>query len=53
MIRGLSDYKKEEKKGKKTTESYAGGEKSGIAVESNDIDSIVEKARQGGRGEDS
>lgn len=39
MIRGLGDYKKDDKKGKKNTESYAGGEKSGLAVESaNDID---------------
>ena len=32
MIRSLGDYKKEEKKGKKDTESYAGGDQSGIAV---------------------
>ncbi len=38
MIRGLADYKKDDKKGKKTTESYAGGEKSGIAVENDDIE---------------
>jgi UBX domain-containing protein 1 len=51
MIRGLGDYKKEEKKGKKT-ESYAGGEKSGIAVENDDIESIVQKARTAGRSDD-
>jgi hypothetical protein len=33
MIRGLGDYKKEEKKdAKKATNSYAGGEKSGMAI---------------------
>lgn len=48
MIRGLGDYKKEEKKGKKkTTEAYAGGDQSGIAVENDDIESIVQKARVG------
>jgi hypothetical protein len=42
MIRGLADYKKDDKdKKKKTTESYAGGEKSGIAVENDEIESIV------------
>lgn len=50
MIRGLGDYKKDDKKGKKTTEAYAGGDQSGIAVENDDIESIVQKARQGGRG---
>ncbi len=51
MIRGLGDYKKEEKKDdKKPKNSYAGGEKSGMAVEHpDDIDQIVEKAKQGGR----
>lgn len=50
MIRGLGDFKKEEKKDDKKKTSYAGGEKSGMAVEHpTDIDSIVEKARQGGR----
>jgi UBX domain-containing protein 1 len=50
MIRGLGDYKKDDKKDKKVTTSYAGGEKSGMAVENpTDIDGIVEKAKQGGR----
>ena len=50
MIRGLGDFKKEEKKDDKKKTSYAGGEKSGMAVEHpTDIDSIVEKARQGGK----
>lgn len=47
MIRGLGDYKKDnkdDKKGKKTT-SYAGGDQSGIAVENDDIEAIVQKAR--------
>ena len=50
-IRGLTDFKKEEKKdGKQPKNSYAGGEKSGMAVEHpDDIDAIVEKAKQGGR----
>lgn len=33
MFRTLDDMKKEEKKGK-TTDFYAGGEKSGLAVQS-------------------
>ena len=42
MFKTLDDYKKEEKKDKKGTDSYAGGEKSGIAVEHPDsIDQIV------------
>lgn len=50
MIRGLGDFKKDDKDAKKKTTSYAGGEKSGMAVENpDDIDGIVEKARQGGR----
>ncbi len=51
MIRGLGDYKKgDDKDQKKKTTSYAGGEKSGMAIENpDDIDSIVEKAKQGGR----
>ncbi len=50
MIRGLGDFKKEEKKDDKKKTSYAGGEKSGMAVEHpSDIDAIVEKAKQGGR----
>jgi hypothetical protein len=50
-IKGLGDFKKEEKKdGKQPKNSYAGGEKSGMAVEHpDDIDGIVEKAKQGGR----
>jgi len=33
MIRGLDDYKKDDKKDKKKgSESYAGGDQSGIAV---------------------
>jgi UBX domain-containing protein 1 len=51
MFKSLSDYKKDDKddKKKKTT-SYAGGEKSGMAVENpSDIDGIVEKARQGAK----
>lgn len=51
MIRGLGDYKKEEKKGKKT-ESYAGGQHSGMAVENDDIESIVQKARNAGGADD-
>jgi len=56
MIRGLGDYKKDDKKDKdkkKASESYAGGDQSGIAVEHGgaDIDSIVAKAREGGRSE--
>ena len=39
MIRGLGDYKKDDKdKKKKTTEAYAGGDQSGIAVENEDIE---------------
>ena len=52
MIRGLSDYnKKDDKKDKKKgTESYAGGDQSGIAVQhGEDIESIVKKAQEGGR----
>lgn len=52
MIRGLGDYKKDDKKGGKKTESYAGGDQSGLAVESDDINSIVSKARAGGRQEE-
>lgn len=55
MIRGLGDYKKDSKKNEeKKTESYAGGESSGMAVEHpNDIDSIIAKARESGRSEGS
>jgi len=55
MIRGLADFKKEESKdGKKKTTSYAGGEKSGMAVENDNgeednIDAIVRKAQEGGK----
>lgn len=48
MIRGLGDYKKDDKSKdkKKPSESYAGGDQSGIAVEhGEDINAIVEKAR--------
>lgn len=40
------------KKNPKNTESYTGGEKSGLAVENNadDISSIVAKARQNSKG---
>lgn len=49
MIKGLADYKKDDKNEKKKTTSYVGGEKSGMAVENpDDIDAIVEKAKQGG-----
>ena len=33
MIKGLADYKKDDKNEKKKTTSYVGGEKSGMAVE--------------------
>ena len=52
MIRGLGDYKKEDEGSKKKTTSYTGGEKSGMAVENppeNDIESIVQQAKQGGK----
>ncbi len=45
MIRGLGDYKKEEKK-KKNSTSYAGGEKSGLAVENPDVEGILAKAKE-------
>ncbi len=53
MIRGLGDYKKDSKKKEdKKTESYAGGDQSGLAVEhGDDIDSLIAKAREGGRKE--
>lgn len=47
-IKGLGDFKKgeEKKDGKQPKNSYAGGEKSGMAVEHpDDIEGIVEKAR--------
>jgi UBX domain-containing protein 1 len=50
MIRSLGDFKKDDKDKKPKNTSYTGGEKSGMAVENpDDIDAIVEKARQGGR----
>jgi len=54
MIRGLADYnKKDDKDNKKKTTSYAGGEKSGLAVENNDpdnhIENIIKKAKEGGK----
>lgn len=42
MFKTLNDYKKEESKGKKKDDSYAGGEKSGLAVEHpDDIEGII------------
>jgi SEP domain len=50
MFKTLGDYKKGDDDKKKKTTAYAGGEKSGMAVENpSDIDGIVEKARQGGQ----
>jgi hypothetical protein len=50
MFKSLSDYKKDDKDDKKKSTSYTGGEKSGMAVENpTDIDSIVEKAKKGGK----
>ena len=50
MFRSLEDIRKEEKKGggdKKTTESYTGGEKSGMAVENpDDIDGVIKQAKE-------
>jgi UBX domain-containing protein 1 len=51
MFRTLDDLKKEQKdtkkKDKKTTESYTGGEKSGMAVENpEDIQGILKKAKE-------
>jgi len=48
MFRTLDDYKsKETKADKKTTESYAGGEKSGMAVENpDDILGVINKAKE-------
>lgn len=51
MIRGLADFNKDKDKDKdkKKTSSYVGGESSGLAVENeNDIDRLMEQARQGG-----
>ena len=49
MFRTLGDLNKDDSKGdKKTTESYTGGEKSGMAVENpDDINGIVAKAKEG------
>lgn len=43
MIRGLGDYKKDDKSKdkKKPNTSYAGGESSGMAVEHPDLEGIV------------
>lgn len=48
MIRSLADLKKEEQKGKKRQEYYAGGEKSGIAVsDPNDpAEAVMRQARE-------
>ena len=48
MFKTLDDYKsKESKADKKTTESYAGGEKSGMAVENpDDIMGVINKAKE-------
>ncbi|CAK71949.1 unnamed protein product (macronuclear) [Paramecium tetraurelia] len=51
MFRTLDDLKKGEKdeKQKKTSNSYAGGEKSGLSVENpDDMDQIINNAKQGG-----
>ena len=55
MFTSLDDLKKkakkDEKKDDKSTESYSGGEKSGLAVSRRDdpLDALMEKAKQGGR----
>ena len=53
MIRGLGDYKKDDKDDKnkkKPSTSYTGGEKSGMAVENpDDLEKLVQKAREGGK----
>ena len=48
MFKTLDDYKKDKDKGQngKKTESYTGGGKSGMAVENNDLENIVNQARQ-------
>jgi hypothetical protein len=49
MIKGLGDFKNDKDDKKKTT-SYTGGEKSGMAVENpDDIEALVQKAREGGK----
>lgn len=46
-IKSLDDYKnKEVSTGKKNTESYTGGAKSGMAVENNDLENIVKQAKE-------
>ena len=48
MFKTLDDYKVKKdssKKDDKKTEMYAGGAKSGMAIENNDLDSIVNKAK--------
>ena len=47
MFKTLDDYKNKEEKGdKKKTESYTGGEKSGMAVENpDDISEVLKKAK--------
>lgn len=46
MIRGFGDLGKEEEKKKKGNDYYAGGEKSGLAVSSPDVEGIVNRAQQ-------
>jgi hypothetical protein len=47
MIRGLGDLKKDEEQKGKTNEYYAGGDKSGIAVQTpEDVRKIMEQARE-------
>lgn len=54
-LKELADYKKkDDKDDKKKTTSYAGGEKSGIAVENHDapdnhIENIIKKAKEGSK----
>jgi hypothetical protein len=51
----MNDIKKNEKKDKKATESYTGGERSGLAVEnpSDPLSDIVNQARQNTTGKES
>ena len=45
MIRGLADLNKDKKTDKKVTESYTGGEKSGMAVENpDDVEGVIKQA---------
>ena len=50
MYKTLDDYKvkKDDKKNDKKTEMYAGGGKSGMAIENNDLDKIINKAKEQG-----